>query len=150
MIMISVHQKTPDYCFVACVASARLDEGYDKLQDLIVDRFPNELKQRPPGKIGVPATWSDSERVIKELGLAVTVNFHQWPVQQAIDFLRKEKHMARWIFINTKAQGFHLVRLSEVRDDGITVMDPSDGCLKTWSWSEFQTEYYALVVRDWK
>ena len=33
----AVRQKTDNHCFVACVASALLDEGYDKLQDLIVD-----------------------------------------------------------------------------------------------------------------
>jgi hypothetical protein len=162
--MIPVRQKTPDYCFVACLASALLDESYDKLQDLIVERFPRELKHsatffdklfawlQPPRaqKIGVPATWPDSQRVVKKLGLAVSVSFYRPPVQEAIDFLRREKHMAQWIFINTNAQGFHLVRLTQVTDDGITVMDPSDGCFKTWDWAAFQTEYYALVVRDWK
>jgi hypothetical protein len=46
--MVRVRQKNPDYCFVACLASALLDEGYDKLQDLIIERFPNELMQSPP------------------------------------------------------------------------------------------------------
>jgi hypothetical protein len=148
--MTPIHQKTPDYCFVACVASALLDEGYDKLQDLIVERFPNELKQPSPQKVGVPATWSNSERVIKQLGLAVTANFHKWPVEEAINFLKANKHMAKWIFINTNAKGYHLVRLSEVRDAGITVMDPTDGTIKDWTWPQLRKEYYALVVRDWK
>src|SRR5438876_589107 len=117
--MIPIRQKTPDYCFVACLASALLDEGYDKLQDLIVERFPNELKQAAPQKVGVPATWSDSEKVMKQLGLAVIANFHKWPVQDAISFLKSNKHMAKWIFINTNAGGYHVVRLSEVRDDGV-------------------------------
>jgi hypothetical protein len=125
-----VRQKTPDYCFVACLASALLDEGYDKLQDLIVERFPNELKQPPPQKVGVPATWPDSERVIKQLGLAVTVTFQQQSVQDAINFLKSNKHMAKWIFINTNAGGYHLLRLSSVRDGGLTVMDPIDGKIK--------------------
>ena len=150
MKMVRVRQKTPDYCFVACVASTLLDEGYDKLQDLLVDRFPNELKQPPPQKIGVPPTWLDSERVIKQLGLAVTVTFQQRSVQDAINFLKSNKHMTKWIFINTNAAGCHLVRLSAVRNGGITVMDPIDGTMKRWTWTRFRREYYALVVRDWK
>ena len=163
--MTSVRQKTPDYCFVACIASALLDEGHDKLQDLIVERFPKELKHSPSfvgklfarfrrrglpaRKIGVP-TWPGTETVIKKLGLAVSVSFYRPVVEEAIEFLLIQRHMAQWIFINTNAHGFHLVRLSEVRDDGITVMDPTDGCFKTWDWSAFRTEYYALVVRDWR
>jgi hypothetical protein len=58
--------------------------------------------------------------------------------------------MAKWIFINTNAGGYHLVRLSAVRNGGITVMDPIDGTMKDWTWPQFRTEYYALVVRDWR
>jgi hypothetical protein len=149
--MIAIRQKSPDYCFVACVASALLDEGYAKLQDLIVARFPDQLQKPPPAKIGIPPEWLHAETVFKELGLAVKANFHQWPVQEAIDFLKNERRMARWIFINTKDhEQFHLVRVSEVRDHEVIVMDPSDGSFPHWSWSQFEAMYYALVVCDWK
>jgi len=48
-----VRQKTNNHCFVACVASALLDEGYDKLQDLIVDGLPSGLGKDTPDKSGV-------------------------------------------------------------------------------------------------
>jgi hypothetical protein len=147
--MISIRQKTPDYCFVACVASALLDEGYNKLQDLIVERFAAELKEPAVKKTGVP-TWPGTEKILKELALAVKVHFDQRPIEDAIKFLKSERKMAQWIFINTNRQGYHVVRLSEVRDDGITVMDPTDGTMKNWSWQDFRKEYYALVIRNWE
>jgi hypothetical protein len=47
--MLEIKQKTGDYCFVAYIASALLDEGYDKLQELIVERFPTELQSKKRG-----------------------------------------------------------------------------------------------------
>jgi ABC-type bacteriocin/lantibiotic exporter with double-glycine peptidase domain len=148
--MIPVLQKTPDYCFVACLASALLDEGCDKLQDLIVNHFPDELKRSPPQKIGVPSNWQDNEKIFKGLGLASKVTFEQPSAKQAIDFLKNQTRTPQRIFINTNGHGggFHCVRLYEVRDEGVTIMDPIDGRFKKWSWPEFETQYYALVVRS--
>jgi hypothetical protein len=145
--MIPIVQKTPDYCFVACLASALLDEGYDKLQELIVDRFPGELKAPPPAKIGVPPNWADNPKIIKGLRLSDTVKFDQPAAKDAIDFLKKNKHLAQRIFINTNGHGggFHCVRLWEVRDDSVTVMNPTNGKFEVWNWPQFEAKYYALV-----
>ena len=151
--MIAIRQKTPDYCFVACVASALLDNGYDKLQDLIVQRFATELLPPRAQKIGVPPDWAANEKIFKELGLATKPSFQRIPVKDAIEFLKKNKHRPQQIFINTNSGGeLHLVRLSEVRDDGITIMDPAadpaDKDVGRWDWVKFEAEYYFLVILD--
>lgn len=147
--MIAIRQKTGNYCFVACVASALLDEGYDKLQDLIVDRFPNELRKNSPDKSGIPERWEDLQKVFERLTLAASVRRESKPTHEARSFLTSNKHMARWIFIETTSQGTHCVRLFEVRDNGVTVMEPSDGIFKQWTWEEFEKEYHALVTLHW-
>src|SRR5213080_2232806 len=90
-----IRQKTPDYCFVACVASALLDEGYDKLQDLIVDRFSDQLKQPSTEKTGVPGKWEDNQRIFEGLGLADKVTFQQPCVAEAMDLLKKQRRTAQ-------------------------------------------------------
>ena len=148
-MITAMRQKTANYCFVACVASALLDEGYNKLQDLIVDRFPSELG-KDSEKPGVPKQWTDVQAVIKGLNLAVSVTRdHQNAPAEARNFLVMNKHRARWIFIETTPQGTHCLRLCEIRDDGVTVMDPVDGNFSQWTWAKFDGEYHALVVLHW-
>src|SRR5438128_8808122 len=59
-----IRQKTNNHCFVACVASALLDEGYDKLLDLIVDGLPSGLGKDSPDRSGVPKELTDVEAVL--------------------------------------------------------------------------------------
>jgi hypothetical protein len=126
-----------------------LDEGYDKLQDLIVDRFANELQKNSPAKSGIPEKGEDLQKVFVGLRLATSVTRDRKPTNEAKSFLISNKHMARWIFVETTPQGTHCVRLSEVRDNGVTVMEPSDGSFKPWTWEEFEKEYNALVTLHW-
>jgi hypothetical protein len=143
--VIYVPAKTGDYCFVACVASALLeDNGYAKLQDLIVDRFPAELRKGTP-QAGVPTNWDDLEAVIRGLNLAASAERKDVSADDAKDILLKNKHMARWIFIETDPTGTHCVRVREISDDGISVMDPADS-EPQWDWAEFKAKYRSLVL----
>ena len=155
----AVRQKTNDHCFVACIASALLDEGYDKLQELIVDGFPSGLGKDSPDKSGVPKEFTDVEAVLKgsvrwprrhgSLNLAVSVKRELMAAHDAQNFLMSSRDMARWIFIETTPPGTHCVRLCEVRDDGVTIMEPTDGNFHDWTWAQFNNEYYALVRLNW-
>jgi len=155
-----VRQKTNNHCFVACVASALLDEGYDKLQDLIVDGLPSGLGKDTPDKSGVLKAFADVEAVLKGsvrwprreglLNLAVSVKRELMPAHDAKKFLMSSRDMARWIFIETTPQGSHCVRLCEIRDDGITIMEPMDGNFYPWTWPQFEKEYRALVFLRWQ
>jgi hypothetical protein len=147
--LMAIRQKTGNHCFVACVASALLDEGYDKLQDLIVDKFQTELRKDSPDKSGAPKEFTDVEAVLKGLNLAVSVTRDLRPAQEAKHFLMDNRHMASRIFIETTPQGTHCVRLCEVRDDGVTVMEPNDGDFHPWTWAEFEKEHHALVLLHW-
>jgi hypothetical protein len=146
--LTAVRQKTGNHCFVACVASALLDEGYAKLQDLIVDRFQVELRRDSPDKSGVPKEFTDVEAVLKGLNLAVSVTRDLRPAHEAKSFLMDNRHMASRILIGT-TPGTHCVRLCEIRDDGVTIMEPNDGNFHPWTWAEFENEYRALVLLHW-
>ncbi len=133
----AVRQKTDNHCFVACVASALLDEGYDKLQDLIVDRLPSGLGKESPDRSGVLKAFADVGAVLKgsvrwpqrhgSSNFAVSVKRELMPAHDAKKFLMSSRDMARWILIETIRQAKHCVRLCEIRDDGVTIMEPMDG-----------------------
>jgi hypothetical protein len=147
--MTPIRQKTGNYCFVACVASALLDEGYDKLQDLIVDRFPTELRKESPDNSGIPEEFTDVEAVITGLNLAVSVTRWVLAPHDARGFLLENKHMARWIFIATTPTCTHCVRLREIRDDGGTSMEPADCNFNDRTWAQFNEQYRALIRLKW-
>src|SRR5437016_13696640 len=102
-----VRQKTNNHCFVACVASALLDEGYDKLQDLIVDGLPSGLGKDTPDKSGVLKAFADVGAVVKgserwprregSLNLAVSVNRVLMPAHHAKMFLVSSKNVVRLV-----------------------------------------------------
>jgi hypothetical protein len=156
----AVRQKTNDHCLVACIASALLDEGYDKLQELIVDGFPSGLGKDSPDKSGVPKQFTDVEAVLKgsvrwprrhgSLNLAVSVKRELMAAHDAKNFLMSSRDMARWILIETIRQAMHCVRLCEIRDDGVTIMEPMDGNFYPWTWPQFENEYRALVLLRWQ
>src|SRR5213076_1642503 len=109
-----VRQKTNNHCFVACVASAFLDEGYDKLQDLIVDGLPSGLGKDSPDISGAPKELTDMEAVLKgsvrwpqrhgSLNFAVSVKQELMAAHHAKKLLMSSRDMARWIFIETTPQ----------------------------------------------
>jgi hypothetical protein len=102
--LTGVRQKTGNHCFVACVASALLDGGCDKLQELIVDGFSSGLGKDSPDKSGVPKEFTDVEAVLKGLNLAVSVTRDLRPAQEAKSFLMSSRDMARWILIEMTLQ----------------------------------------------
>src|SRR5438034_11771642 len=123
----AVRQKANDHCFVACIASALLDEGYDKLQELIVNGFPSGLGKDSPDKSDVPKQFTGVEAVLKgsvrwprrhgPLNLAVSVKRVLMAAHDAQNFLMSSRDMARWIVIDTTPQGTDRGRPLEVRDD---------------------------------
>jgi hypothetical protein len=117
-----------------------------KLQDLIVDMFPSELQENSQGKRGVPKDWADAEAVIKHLKLATSVERKQLKKQDARSFLLENMQLARSIFIETTPQGTHCVRLCQISEDRVTIMEPMDGKFWPWDWASFEHEYRALVV----
>jgi hypothetical protein len=149
--MIAVKQKTANYCFVACVASMLLDQGDnekpDDLQDSIVTQFPTDLRKNHPEKSGSPPErdFGSVIRVVTGLGLATTASWVMPPFAEMTTFLRNNIHLAQRIFVIIPCPGFHCVRLSEVTDTSIEVMDPHDGQFHHWAWDTFQGNYYALV-----
>src|SRR4029453_853430 len=114
----AVREKNVNHCFFACVVSALLDEGYDRLQDLIVDGLPSGSGKGSPDRSGVPKELTDGEAVLR--------GSVRWPARQ------------------------HCVRLLEMRDDGVTIMEPNDGNFHPWTWAEFENEYRALVLLRWQ
>jgi hypothetical protein len=116
------------------------------LQDLIVDMFPSELQKSSPDKRGVPKDWADAEAVIKRLKLASSVERKELQKQDARRFLLENMQLARSIFIETTPQGTHCVRLCQIRQDGVTIMEPMDGKFWPWGWALFEGEYRALVI----
>jgi hypothetical protein len=159
--MVRMEQKTGDYCFVACVASALLDEGneklledigykreehdenYNRLQDLIVSKFPQEL-QRDGSNPGIPKKHDDVKKVLVGLKLATSVEWKQISANEAKKYLLNNKHKTKSIFIAPNPT--HCVRLSEISDDGVTIMDPTEKDFKKKSWNDFEMEFYALTV----
>jgi hypothetical protein len=149
-----------NHCFVACVVSALLDEGYDRLQDLIVDGLPSGSGKGSPDRSGVPKELTDVEAVLRgsvrwprrhdSLNLPVSVKRELMAVHDAKKFLMSSRDMARWILIETTLRGTHCVRLCEIRDDGVTIMEPNDGNFHPWTWAEFENEYRALVLLRWQ
>jgi hypothetical protein len=68
------------------------------------------------------------QEVFEKLSVVLNAHFDQRSAQEAIALLKNERNKARWIFINTKDRGeFHLVRVSEVKDDKVVVINPSVG-----------------------
>src|SRR5437867_13398404 len=102
----AVRQKANDHCFVACIASALLDEGYDKLQELIVNGFPSGLGKDSPDKSDVPKQFTDVEAVVKgsvrwprrhgSLNLAVPVKRVLVAAHVAQILLLISRELARW------------------------------------------------------
>ena len=144
--MKGVQQKDGNHCFVACVASALLDGGTNTSQESIVEKFPVELQKDSSDKSGVPKNWSAVETVITGLGLAKSVERKQVLAADAKVFLTGNKNMAEQTFLETTKQGTHCVRLCEIRDDGVSIMEPMDGKIWPWDWATFEREYHALVI----
>jgi hypothetical protein len=117
-----------------------------KLQDLIVDMFPSELQKNSPDKRGVPKDWADAEAVIKHLKLATSVERKELKKQDARSFLLQNMQLARSMFIETTPHGTHCVRLCQISEDWVTIMEPMDGKFWPWDWALFEREYRALVV----
>ena len=156
----AVRQKTVNHCFVACVVSALLDEGYDRLQDLIVDGLPSGPGKGSPDRSGAPKDLTDVEAVLKgsvrwprrhdSLNLPVSVKRELMAAHDAKKFLMSSRDIARWILIETTLQGTHCVRLCEICDDGVTIMEPMDGNFYPWTWPQFENKYRALVLLRWQ
>jgi hypothetical protein len=119
------------------------DDGYAKL----LDSFPAELRKGTP-QAGVPTNWDDLEAVIRGLNLAASAERKDVSADDAKGILLKNKHMARWIFIETDPIGTHCVRVREISDDGISVMDPADP-ESQWDWAEFKAKHRSLVLIHW-
>jgi len=149
--MIAVKQETPNYCFVACVASMLLDQGTardaERLQQEIVAQFPTELRKHHPEKSGSPPEddFDSVNRVVTGLGLASRASWDMLAFDHATSFLKENRDWAHRIFIIIRYPGFHCVRLSRVTNESIEVMDPHQGQFDNWTWDSLRDKYYSLV-----
>jgi hypothetical protein len=163
--MEKVKQSTGNNCFVACAASALLDEGdsklkaligaepigkfldtnCEKLQQLIIDTFPDKL-QKGSGKEGAPRTVEDMESVLKGLKLATSVAYNPVESKAVVHFLKENKGNVRWSFIGVAPINTHVVRLRSIEEEGICIMDPTDGDYHFWDWERFLHEYRSLLI----
>jgi hypothetical protein len=86
------------------------------------------------------------QEVFEKLSVVLNAHFDQRSAQEAIALLKNERNKARWIFINTKDRGeFHLVRVSEVKDDKVVVINPSVGVFELAN--RKRTDAMLLVTR---
>jgi hypothetical protein len=136
--MIFTHQKFK-HCFVACCASF-LGKNSVADQESIVAQFPVAL-QRGTEDEGVAKTSREVYCVIMGLGLSVnpglvfaTTNSYAGITQ----FLKSQKTQAQKMMFFTKHPTNHSIRIKDVTEEGIIVMDPAQFDFTSMTWAEFE------------
>lgn len=144
--MIHVRQKFK-HCFVACCASA-LEQNIIADQEAIVARFPTELQNGTPDE-GVPNTSKEVFVVVIGLGLSLNPNilFSTGSSYSGVtDFLRANRQHAERMMIFTKHPTNHCLRIREIRDDGLTIMNPELHDFSPMTWQEFEATLPAILL----
>lgn len=157
--MIPIKQKEDDYCIVACIVSILLDKGNetlienikdydtdkdnsnrDNLQDILVKNYPEYLN-KTPGRKGFVENFEYTVDILMKLGITLSQALWRFPnePEKAIIYFLNNKHIAERILIYRKA-GTHCVRLMEVKDYGIIIMEPMDGKETLMNWDEFKNK----------
>lgn len=144
--MIHVRQKHK-HCFVACCASV-LGQSSIADQEAIVSRFPTEL-QKGTANEGVPNTSKEVFAVIVGLGISLNPSLlvsTGSSYSGIADFLRANRQHAERMMIFTKHPTNHCLRIREIRDDGLTIMNPELHDFSPMSWQEFEATLPAILL----
>ena len=166
--MKPVKQKEQDYCFIACLTSTLLDSvhmqlidalGYNlhqdneyshDLQELIMNTFPDIL-QKDGIRPGIIEKFEDVKKIFMELGISSNVNWkycvYDKPenIEMALAFLKNPEEIPERIFIHVNSGG-HVVRLNEVNEFGVRIMEPGYGDFVNWTWCDLRASYYAITA----
>ena len=141
--MIFVRQKTK-HCAIACLVSALEEKRLDDLQSAIVAQFPKQCSAGTENE-GMVYDTNDFMHLVLSLGLAQSVHFEFSPEKVRPLLLKNAKADPRRMFLMAEFPTNHTVRVKEIRDDGIEVMDPGVG-FTFWPWSKVDDSKPCLAI----
>lgn len=144
--MTFCHQKFK-HCFVACCASA-LGQSTTADQEVIVARFPVEL-QKGAADEGVPKTSNEVFSVLLGLGLSANpglVISTGTSFSGVTQFLKAHRPHAERMMILTKHPTNHCMRIQDIADDKISVMNPEEHDLSSMTWPDFEATQPTILL----
>jgi ABC-type bacteriocin/lantibiotic exporter with double-glycine peptidase domain len=144
--MTFCHQKYK-HCFVACCASA-LNQSSISEQEAIVARFPVELQKGTVDE-GVPKTSREVFSVVIGLNLSANPGIivsTEATFRSITEFLKAHRQHGERMMILTKHPTNHCIRVKEINDDRISVMDPEANDFTQMTWQEFEAKQPAILL----
>jgi hypothetical protein len=144
--MTFCHQKFK-HCFVACCASL-LGQSSIADQEAIIAKLPVEL-QKGKADEGVPNTSREVFSVV--CGLGLTTNRYLLVSTGAsyggiTQFLKDNKTQAQKMMVFTKHPTNHCMRIKEIFDDKIVVMNPEEFDYTLMTWPVFEATQPTILL----
>jgi hypothetical protein len=144
--MIFCHQKFK-HCFVASCASV-LGQSTIADQEAIVARFPVEL-QKGTADEGVPKTSKEVFAVLLGLGLSANPSLvisTGTSFGGITQFLKDNRPHAERMMIFTRHPTNHCIRIKEIADGEIVVMNPEKHDFSPMTWQEFEDSQPTILL----